>query len=485
MNSDLLTEEVDLPLQMDESTQKGLQRFAKEAIQQNASYVACTLPIDLIDPLSCLQTGWQAQTFNYYWEKPSEHFAIAAGGELLSLSAEGSGRFGSINRQYKKISNDTAVFKGAPHAYAGLMFLGGFSFFDRMNDSRWNSFEPASLTIPKWLVFRDDKYAFVTTFTDVNRFNESTTLFDHLISSFHRVEQIIETARSVSFRDTTFKAGNGTLRSHNSLPAYQSWIPSVKQAKQFIRTNEFDKIVLARRFSVPKKNDQQAVDMLHNLRMHYPGCSCFLVHQPKGNSFLGTTPEYLGSFHNNLLLTEALAGSMERGGTQEEDTMLENKLRFSPKNKEEHQFVVRDIRQRLQSLTESIYYDHQPRIKKLSNVQHLNTPIRAHLKDDTDILSVVEQLHPTPAVGGYPRKEAMNYIRGLEDFERGWYAGPVGWMTPSGSGEFAVAIRSGLLSKDKAHFFAGCGIVADSDPKEEWEETNLKLSPMLSALNYD
>ncbi|HLR32116.1 MAG TPA: chorismate-binding protein, partial [Fodinibius sp.] len=143
------------------------------------------------------------------------------------------------------------------------------------------------------------------------------------------------------------------------------------------------------------------------------------------------------------------------------------------------------IRHRLQPLTKNVYCDHQPRIKKLSNVQHLHTPIRAHLKDDTDILPVIEQLHPTPAVGGYPRKDAMEYIRELEDFERGWYAGPVGWMTPSGSGEFAVAIRSGLLSEDEAHFFAGCGIVADSNPKEEWEETNLKLSPMLSALNYD
>src|SRR5699024_3647149 len=310
MDSDLLTKEVDLPLQMDESTQKSLQRFTKEAIRQDASYAACTLPIDLTDPLGCMKTGWQTQTFNYYWEKPSEHFSIAAGGELLSLSAEGSGRFGNINRQLKEISNNTTVFKGAPHAYSGLMFLGGFSFFDRMNDPRWDSFEPASLTVPKWLIFRDDKYAFVTIFTDINRFNESITLFEHLISSFHRVEQIIEKARSVSFRDTTLKTGNGTLRSHNSLPAYQNWIASVKQAKQYIRTNEFDNIVMARRFSVPKKNDQQAVDMLHNLRIHYPGCSSFLVHRPNGNTFLGTTPEYLGSFHSNLLLTEALAGSI-------------------------------------------------------------------------------------------------------------------------------------------------------------------------------
>src|SRR5699024_2973901 len=145
---------------------------------------------------------------------------------------------------------------------------------------------------------------------------------------------------------------------------------------------------------------------------------------------------------------------------------LANNLNGSNKNRAEHGFVVQDIRQRLEPLTNTIKHGLQPQIKKLSNVQHLHTPIRAHLADGISPLQAVEHLHPTPAVGGFPREKAMHYIQQLERFERGWYAGPVGWMTPSGSGEFSVAIRSGLLCEEEAHFFAGCGIVADSDPKK-------------------
>ncbi|MDZ7682556.1 MAG: chorismate-binding protein [Fodinibius sp.] len=127
----------------------------------------------------------------------------------------------------------------------------------------------------------------------------------------------------------------------------------------------------------------------------------------------------------------------------------------------------------------------RPEVKKLSNVQHLYTPIRVQLKEQVTMLDVIEQLHPTPAVGGYPWGDAAHHIDELEQFDRGWYAGPVGWFNVNGDGEFAVGIRSGLFTKNKAHFFAGCGIVADSDPQSEWEETNLKLKPMLSALQYD
>jgi menaquinone-specific isochorismate synthase len=162
--------------------------------------------------------------------------------------------------------------------------------------------------------------------------------------------------------------------------------------------------------------------------------------------------------------------------------MFEQDLAVSSKEQQEHNFVVEDIQNRLKPFVDHFGMNEQPEIRKLANVQHLYTPIRASLKSNVDILSVIERLHPTPAVGGFPRKDAIPFIKKLENFERGWYASPVGWLNSKGRGEFGVAIRSGLLMGSSAHFYAGCGIVAESDPYDEWEETHLKFQPMLSAL---
>ncbi|MCL7418045.1 MAG: chorismate-binding protein, partial [Halalkalicoccus sp.] len=121
-------------------------------------------------------------------------------------------------------------------------------------------------------------------------------------------------------------------------------------------------------------------------------------------------------------------------------------------------------------------------VRKLATIQHLRTPIRADLAADEHVLSIVEALHPTPAVGGLPPENAWETIRETEAFERGWYAAPVGWFDAAGNGEFAVAIRSGVASDDLVTLFAGNGIVADSDPDEEWEEVQLKYRAILDAL---
>ena len=119
----------------------------------------------------------------------------------------------------------------------------------------------------------------------------------------------------------------------------------------------------------------------------------------------------------------------------------------------------------------------------MPNVQHLYSPLTGTLTADSHILELVERLHPTPASGGLPRQSALSLIRTHESFDRGWYAGPVGWIDGKGGGEFAVAIRSALLRQNEARLYAGCGIVAGSDPQREYEESRLKLQPMLWALN--
>ena len=163
---------------------------------------------------------------------------------------------------------------------------------------------------------------------------------------------------------------------------------------------------------------------------------------------------------------------------------MEYDLLHSNKDIHEQAIVLEAIKERLEPFSKEINHPNSPAIKKLSNVQHLYTPIRATMKDGISRTEVLKNLHPTPAVGGFPRNEAVEFIKKHENFDRGWYAAPVGWINASGNGEFIVGIRSGLITKEKVRFFAGCGIVQDSDPEKEWEETNMKFIPMLSALNY-
>lgn len=461
-----------------------LEQFIDTLFKKSAAdYATFSFPLDVIDPLAYLEMCWENTSFQYYWEKPSDEFAIAAGDRLLNITASGPNRFESIYEQFDQIKGSTAEYSSISHSCSGMLFLGGFSFDDKIEDERWASFAPASLTVPEWMIIKDGKFALATFAVKIKDFDSADSLQQYLQKQLQQIENALSLnpqkseclSRKISWDTPPTQNGAG----------YDKWISSVTRAKKLIRRGNFDKIVLARDISIAKNADVTPTQVLNKLRQQYTNCYNFLIHNSSGKTFLGSTPERLGAFRNRLLLIDALAGSIQRGETATEDAIFEKNLSNSRKNRDEHNFVIRDIEERLQPFVMQIDRDIQPEIKKLSNVQHLYTPIRAQLKDDTNMLEVIGQLHPTPAVGGYPWNEAAPYIDELEDFDRGWYAGPVGWFNTSGGGEFAVAIRSGLFAEDKAHFFAGCGIVEDSDPAAEWEETNLKLKPMLSALQYD
>lgn len=463
-----------------------LEAFLKKIYENPLpDFATFSFALDAIDPLAYLEMCWNEETFQYYWEKPRDEFAIAAGGQLLTLTASGSNRFQTISNKLQSARESTAEYSAVPHPFAGMMFLGGFSFFDTISDPLWDSFRPASLTVPKWTIIKDGKFNLLTLGIDLCNFENPQNLHQHLIKAFKKVRDTCR-LRSAANKTTDQSQYLGSASLPNSKNGeYSRWITSVNTAKQLIQKQNFDKIVLARHITVPNNQDKTATQILNKLRKEYPNCYNFLIHQADNKTFLGSTPERLGSFRNQLLLTEALAGSIQRGQTATEDSMLEKNLSASSKNINEHNFVIKDIEERLKPMVKYVNRSDRPEVKKLTNVQHLYTPIRAQLKNNTSAMEVLNQLHPTPAVGGYPWQEAAPYIRELENFERGWYASPIGWINSKGMGEFAVGIRSGLMTEQDIRFFAGCGIVADSNPEAEWEETNLKLKPILSALQYD
>lgn len=447
------------------------------------SLISVSLPVDKIDPLACLELLDEGKAYRYFWEKPSEDFSIAAGKSLHVLTASGKSRFKDINDQISGIKEASFEFSAIEHSHSGILFLGGFSFFDNNENGDWQSFGSASFTVPEWQIIREGQLTLLTLNFKASSFKNRCKLDEEIKNKFSAICEILALNAELELSGScNFKQMPGNLTNSQ---AFNNWMDSVSSAKKLITQDKFDKIVLARETTIEVQDELEPTHIINTLREQYPNCYSFLVRQEGSKTFLGCTPERLLSFRKNYLLTEALAGSIQRGTTATEDAFLEKELMLSTKNADEHNYVIKAIEQKLSPLVKKIERGSKPVIKKLTNVQHLFTPITAWLKEEVSPLTILEQLHPTPAVGGYPWEKARPYIRKLESFDRGWYAGPIGWLNSNNGGEFAVAIRSGLIDNNRAIFYAGCGIVANSDAEAEWEETILKLRPMLSALQYD
>jgi isochorismate synthase len=264
------------------------------------------------------------------------------------------------------------------------------------------------------------------------------------------------------------------------LPAAE-WQAIVAGASAAVRSGDLRKVVLAREIRLRSERAFDTVAALERLVDAYPTCTVFAISQGE-RTFLGATPERLVRFAGGELRTACLAGSERRGATAEEDRQLGESLLLSAKNREEHAVVVRALRESLARLCDELIMPDAPELLSVSNVHHLYTPVTARPRGGVGLLDAVERLHPTPAVGGDPRPDALAYIRAHEQLDRGWYAAPVGWLGHDGAGEFAVALRSALVAGRQASLFAGCGIMGDSDPAREYAESLLKFRPMLAAL---
>lgn len=263
-----------------------------------------------------------------------------------------------------------------------------------------------------------------------------------------------------------------------------AWRRLVATSAQAIRAGEYQKVVLARAETVCGQDDFDLPEVLARLRAQYPGATTFAVRQG-ARTFLGATPERLAQVAGGRVATMALAGSAPRSSDPTEDAALGAELAQNAKIHTEHAIVISSIVADLAQLCTTVQAADQPRLLQLQNVQHLETPISGQLLANRSILDVVAALHPTPAVSGFPREAALAMLREHERLDRGWYAGPLGWLNAAGDGEFVVALRSALVQGDVATLFAGCGIVGESDPASELAESQLKLQVMRRALGCE
>jgi isochorismate synthase len=261
-----------------------------------------------------------------------------------------------------------------------------------------------------------------------------------------------------------------------------AWTAAVGSGSARLRAGDAAKVVLAREVLARGDGVVSAAMVARSLRATYPSCFTYLITGADGTAFAGASPELLIRRSGRRAFSQPMAGSVARGATEAEDERLARELEESSKDAVEHRIVSDFVVDALRPFAQSVSA-RPPEVVRFTNIQHLATSVSAELVDPpADALQLAAALHPTPAVGGWPREAADALIDELEGMERGWYAGAVGWIDSHGDGEFAVALRCGLLWEDGARLYAGVGVMPDSDPARELEETELKFKALLTAL---
>jgi isochorismate synthase len=365
-----------------------------------------------------------------------------------------------------------AVLSGA--GAAGPTLLGGLGFTGRTPapEDPWGPFGPASLVLPTFCVSRDGAATTLTVALAADRQDDPDP-------------REVEAAWGSLARDAGTREpgspGPSPLRIVEERPDQAAWERTVGLFAGAVGRGRIDKVVLARRVMFRAASDLDVVAALRHLARTAPESTTFAFVRG-GTTFLGATPERLVRTSGRSFETVAIAGSAARGRDAAEDARLAAGLLASEKEREEHAVVVDMLRTSLAPIVDELHVADTPAVLPLPHLQHLKTPITGTTRDEAGLLALAGRLHPTPAVGGTPRDVALGLIEEHEAFDRGWYAGPIGWLGADGDGEMMVALRCGLVSGPEATLFAGCGIVADSDPAQEWEESRLKLRTMIAAL---
>jgi len=274
------------------------------------------------------------------------------------------------------------------------------------------------------------------------------------------------------------------VRIHES-PTPDRYRDAVSKAAELVRAGELRKVVLARTIEVDAGRELRPAQLVRRLRAVDHSCFAFAAASGSRAVLAGATPELLVSRRGSTVRSTPLAGSSPRSGDPDEDRASGRRLFESSKDREEHAAVVDAVAEILEPLCERLTFDDEPTLLSTANVWHLATRFEGTLREPVPTaLELVAALHPTPAVAGSPTDRALATIRELEPFDRGCYAGPVGWIDAAGDGEWAVALRCAELQRDRATLYAGAGIVAGSDPDAELDETERKFRAFLDALRW-
>lgn len=448
--------------------------LARAESTRRAVLVSAAERIPLIDPLDVIEDHVALQM---YWAVPRDDVAIAGLGSVATIEGAGRRRFADVGRAWTRLTRDAVMEEGGDAGMAGPLLMGGFSFDpDGPVTDAWLGFPAASFVVPQVAVLRRGRECWLHLCAVVDGESDPDAIVADLDAERERILARAELAPAPY-------PGLSVMAAEMDAAADAAWRARVAHAIRAIRQGDLEKVVLARQVEVRLPGRGHVFDpraALRHLRDTQPAAFVFGVWRDDA-VFLGATPERLVVLRGNDVETSVLAGSAPRGANAAEDAARAAGLRANAKDREEHEIVRRDIHRALDGVCTDVTSAAEPSLLTLPAVHHLHTAVHGRLARERSVFDVVERLHPTPALGGAPRAAALRFIAAHEQLDRGWYAGPIGWVAGN-QAEFAVALRSALVRGSGASVFAGCGIVAQSDPDVEFAESSLKLTTALRAL---
>ena len=466
-------------------------RVLEDAIRQaqrrnQSTFVRVVWPSESFDLLDAVNHGCRLKERTFAWSDADDRRSFVALGVIEDRETAGAVRFAQVGLWSSELRErvlDVALVEDGPEANLPLT-VGGFAFAPREADGSrvWSGWPDGLHWMPRWIV--EERGGSVSVGVAVEVQPDATL---EMLEASLRKEVTTCTERTLhwrSQRQVRVVRDPADITKRPNEAGRKSFIDSVNQAKDAIVAQDFRKVVMARDIEVAARLGHafDVGETLAALTRKFADCQIFCIGREDGSVFLGATPEILVRRNADLVETVSLAGTAPRGESEESDAAYARELLGSAKDRHEQEIVTETILETLADWASDIDVPDEPRLRALSNVQHLETRIRAQLERERPVQELVAGLHPTPAVGGMPNRDALDWLGRSEGLDRGWYAGPVGFSDLSGNGVYVVAIRSALLRHDRAWAFAGAGIVEASVAEREWDETDVKLKAVLEQL---
>jgi menaquinone-specific isochorismate synthase len=405
----------------------------------------------------------QSHAVKTYWKDRQQEFEMAGVGEadVVEGTVEAS--------KYENIFSRLRRY--LTQKYPRLRYYGGIQFRNtRKKDAVWLNFKAFRFVVPLFEIYADSSGTYFACNILINPKEDLQT----------QLAGVIRQLNALNWNETEEPFETPDLIKRVDTPTKSEWHQNIARAMAQFQSGKLGKIVLARRSEFEFTEPVDGVKTLKKLQEIDPTAFYFCFQPLKNIAFIGATPERLYRRVGDEIFSEAVAGTRPRGNDRNSDEWQEIDLLNNEKEYREHQFVVKSLGESFEALCKRVEYPDKTFILKLSRLQHLYAKIKGWLKEDVSDADILRHLHPTPAVGGYPKDEAMRFIEEIEPFDRGWYAGPIGWVSYQAA-EFAVAIRSAMAAENKLILYAGAGIVPGSDPEKEWTEVENKISNYLKV----
>jgi menaquinone-specific isochorismate synthase len=453
--------------------------------KKHPQLVSVSLEVKHIDPLGVLKSIHEDNTPLFYMEHPSNDEAIAGIESVLQFTHSSKDRFEKAREFCEQTLEHTIAIGDLNLPFTGPHFFNAFTFHDEIKSNEDNPFTPLTVFVPR-IQFSHSQGTYSAVANTLVTADMTRAQLETIADRIWRTHQKFNHFDYTTGIDKDMFNGSNSLGlcSEAEVGFQNRFETIVTEAVERIIQKRYEKIVLARALDLecPPGLAFSPFHSLHALRSRFPNCYTFAFSNGEGRLFIGSTPEKILSIRNGELKTEALAGSAPRGADAREDALLAQNLYDSDKDRHEQRLVYEAIVEDLKTFDITPTGNAKPRLLKLPYIQHLLTPVQAPAPENVHFYRILEKLHPTPAVGGFPRSASLPDIRELEYIERSLYAGTLGWFNYCGEGEMVVGIRSALLEKSKARLFAGSGIVQTSVPFKEKSETDVKFKAMRELL---